>query len=127
MSFDIIRTDQAPPASGPCSQAVRHGDLIFTSLQTATDPASGKLVGHDHAPQAHRCLRNLQAILEAASSSLAGALKITVYLTDLGGLPAVDQVYGDFFPVDPPARAVVEVRALPAGSLVAVEAVAVQH
>jgi 2-iminobutanoate/2-iminopropanoate deaminase len=127
MSFDIIRTDQAPAASGPCSQAVRRGDLIATSLQTARDPQSGTLVGQDPAAQIHRCLCNLQAILEAAGSSLAGALRVTVYLTDLAALPAVDLVYADFFPVDAPAREVIGVSGLPDGALAGVAALAVRH
>ncbi len=127
MSFDIIRTDQAPPAPGPGNQAIRSGGLVFTSLQTAGDPVTGVLVGRDAATQAHRSLCNLQAILEAAGSSLAGALRVTVFLTDLADLAAIDHIYADFFPVDAPARSVIEVRGLPAGALVGIEAIAARH
>ncbi|MDD5718350.1 MAG: Rid family detoxifying hydrolase [Candidatus Krumholzibacteria bacterium] len=127
MTFDIIRTQHAPAAGGPCSQGVRFGELILTSLQTALDPQTGRVQGQDHAEQMHRCLCHLQAILEAAGSSLAGALKVTVYLTDLAALEAVDKVYADFFPVDSPARTVIAVSELPGGALAAVEAVAVRH
>lgn len=127
MSFEIIQTDQAPAPGGPCSQAIRRGDLIATSLQTGRDPQSGALVGQDHATQIHRSLRNLQAILEAAGSSLAGALRVTIYLTDLAVLADVDQIYAEFFPVDAPARAVIQISGLPDGALVGVEALAIRH
>jgi 2-iminobutanoate/2-iminopropanoate deaminase len=122
-----VETDRAPTAIGAYSQGITHPPLIFTSMQIALDPRSGELVGDDHPTQAHRALRNVQAILEAAGSSLAGALKITVYLTDIDAFAAVNEVYEDFFPVEPPARAVVEVSALPKGALVAVEAIAAAH
>jgi 2-iminobutanoate/2-iminopropanoate deaminase len=127
MKREIIHTELAPEAIGPYSQGTLCGHIIFTAMQIPLDPETGEMVGDDHAGQAHRCLRNVQAILEAAGSSLAGALKVTVYLTDLAAFEAVNEVYADFFPDDPPARAVVEVRALPKGSLVAMEATAARH
>jgi len=127
MKREIIHTDQAPAAIGPYSQAISCCHLIFTAMQIALDRDTGELVGDDHAAQAHRCLCNLQAILEAAGSSLAGALKVTVYLTDMSAFGSVNEVYEDFFPAEPPARSVVEVRALPKGALIAVEAIAAQH
>ncbi len=127
MKREIIHTDLAPDAIGPYSQATRCGQFVYTAMQIALDPATGELVGDDHADQAHRCLRNVQALLEAADSSLAGALKVTVYLTDMTAFGAVNEVYADFFPADPPARAVVEVSALPKGALIAIEAVAAAH
>ena len=127
MKRDVVRTDRAPEAIGPYSQATPCGHLIFTAMQIALDPDSGELVGDDHASQAHRALRNVQAILEAAGSSLAGALKLTVYLTDMAAFGAVNEMYEDFFPVEPPARGVVEVAALPRGALVAIEATAALH
>ena len=127
MKREIIHTDQAPAAIGPYSQATSGGHLIFTAMQIALAPDTGHLVGDDHAAQVQRCLCNVQAILEAAGSSLAGALKVTIYLTDMSAFGAVNEVYEDFFPADPPARAVVEVRALPRGALIAVEAIAAEH
>ena len=127
MKREIIHTVQAPAAIGPYSQATSCCHLIFTAMQIALDRDTGELVGDDHAEQVHRCLCNVQAILEAAGSSLAGALKVTVYLTDMSAFGAVNEVYEDFFPADPPARSVVEVRALPKGALIAVEAIAAQH
>ena len=127
MKRDIVHTDQAPEAIGPYSQATRCGQLVFTAMQIPLNPDTGDLVGDNHADQAHRCLRNVQTILEAAGSSLAGALKVTVYLTDMTAFAAINEVYADFFPADPPARAVVEVSALPKGALVAIEAIAAVH
>jgi 2-iminobutanoate/2-iminopropanoate deaminase len=127
MRRDIIQTDRAPAAIGPYSQGTVCPPLIFTAMQIALDPDSGDLVGDDHAGQTLRALRNVQAVLEAAGSSLAGTLKVTVYLTDMAAFAAVNEVYDDFFPVEPPARAVVEVSALPKGALVGIEAVACQH
>ncbi len=127
MTHHIIQTDAAPAAEGTASQGVSYGALIFTSLQVARDPRSGMLSGSDHAAQAHRCLCNAQAILEAAGSSLAGILRLTIYLTDLRALAAVDAICADFFPADPPARGVVEVRALPHDALVGIEVIAARH
>ncbi len=127
MKRDVVHTDRAPEAIGPYSQATTCCHLIFTAMQIALDPDSGELVGDDHASQAHRALRNVQAILEAAGSSLAGALKVTVYVTDMSAFGAINEVYEDFFPVEPPARAVVEIAALPKGALVAIEATAAKH
>jgi 2-iminobutanoate/2-iminopropanoate deaminase len=127
MKRDIVHTDKAPAAIGPYSQATRCGGFVFTAMQIAIDPDTDQLVGADTAEQAHRCLRNLQTVLEAADSSLAGALKVTVYLRDMEAFAAVNAVYEDFFPADPPARAVVEVSALPKGALVGVEAIAIAH
>ncbi|MEZ4389275.1 MAG: Rid family detoxifying hydrolase [Candidatus Krumholzibacteriia bacterium] len=127
MTRKIIHTDRAPQAIGPYSQGTACCGLVFTSMQIALHPGKGELVGQDHAEQAHRCLMNVQAILEQGGSSLAGALKVTVYLTDLSAFAAVNEVYEAFFPVEPPARAVVEVAALPKGALVAIEAVAASH
>ena len=121
-------TKKCPPCLSEIPiKATRCGHFVFTAMQIALDPDTNQLVGDDHADQAHRCLRNVQAILEAAGSSLAGALKVTVYLTDMAAFGAVNEVYADFFPDDPPARAVVEVRALPRGALVAMEATAATH
>jgi len=127
MKRETIRTTKAPAPVAPASQAIRHGELIFVGLQTGVDPATGDLVAGDHAAQAHRALCNLQAILESAGSSLAGALRVTVFLTDLAAFAAVNEEYEHFFPEDQPARTTVEVASLPGGALVGVEAVAHVH
>lgn len=125
MDRKTIATKQAPEAIGPYSQAVRVGDFVFCSGQIALDPGTGKLVGGDSVPdQTRQCLANLSAVLEAAGASLASVVKTTVYMTDLSQFPAMNEVYAGAFEGDPPARATVGVRALPAGAVVEVEAVA---
>jgi 2-iminobutanoate/2-iminopropanoate deaminase len=120
----VIHTDQAPAAVGPYSQAVRAGGLIFTAGQIALDPATGAMVDDGIEDQTRQALRNLQAVLEAAGSGLAGVLKTTVYLTDMSAFAAMNAVYAEFFASSPPARSAVEVAALPKGALFEIECVA---
>jgi reactive intermediate/imine deaminase len=127
MKRETVHTPRAPQPPAPASQAVRRGEMIFVGLQTGVDPGSGELAGTEVADQAHRALCNLQAVLEAAGSSLAGATRVTVYLTDLAAFAAVNEEYEHFFPEDAPARSTVEVTALPGGALVGVEAIALAH
>jgi 2-iminobutanoate/2-iminopropanoate deaminase len=93
-------------------------------MQIALDPASGEIVGSTAPEQGRRCLENLRAIVEAAGGSLASIVKTTIYLTDIKEFGAVNEVYAEFFAGELPARAVVEVSALPKGALIAVDAVA---
>jgi 2-iminobutanoate/2-iminopropanoate deaminase len=98
--------------------------LLFCSGQIPLDPVTGRLAGDTPAEQARRCLENLQAVCEAAATTLARAVRLTVYMTDLGEFAAVNEVYASFFTGDePPARATVEVSALPAGALVEIDAI----
>src|ERR687890_278961 len=87
----------APAAVGPYVHAVKAGGFVFCSGQVALDPASGELVGDTPAEQARRCLDNLGAVAEAAGASLADAVRITVYLTDMGAFAAVNEVYAGYF------------------------------
>jgi 2-iminobutanoate/2-iminopropanoate deaminase len=119
-----ISTPSAPAALGPYSQGVVAGGFVFTAMQIPLDPATGTLVPGDVQAQTRQVLQNLAAILEAAGSSLARAVKVTLYLQDLGHFAAVNEAYAAFFPEEPPARAVVQVAALPRGALVAAEAIA---
>jgi 2-iminobutanoate/2-iminopropanoate deaminase len=120
-----VSTPSAPAAIGPYSQAVVHGELVFCSGQIALDAATGELVEGDVAVQARRCLENLAAVLEAAGTGLARAVRLTVYLTDMGDFAAVNEVYATFFPGDAkPARAAVEVSALPKGVQVEIDCIA---
>ena len=121
----IIATDKAPAAVGPYSQAVRVDNSIFTAGQIALDPATGKLIEGDIAAQTRQVLQNISAVLEAAGSSLAQVIKTTVYLTDMDDFAAMNQVYAEFFPADPPARTTVQVARLPLGARVEIEAIAV--
>ncbi len=120
----IIDTEAAPAAIGPYSQAIRADNFLFTSGQIPLDPQTGEIVGDDVETQTVQVLRNLIAILEAAGGSLADVVKANIYLTDLGSFPVLNRIWGEFFKVNPPARACVEVSALPRGVKVEVEAVA---
>ncbi len=113
----------APEAVGPYVHAVRAGGLLFCSGQIPLDPVSGQLVGSTPADQAGRCLENLAAICDAAGATLADAVKLTVYLTDMSAFVAVNEVYASFFESDPPARVAIGVAALPRGAQVEIDAV----
>jgi 2-iminobutanoate/2-iminopropanoate deaminase len=120
---EIVTAPAAPQAIGPYSHAVRAGELLFCSGQIPLDPATGELVGESPAEQARRCLQNLAAVCEASATSLARALRVTVYMTDLSAFAAVNEVYASFFGEDPPARVAVGVAALPRGAQVEMDAV----
>lgn len=121
----VVHTDRAPAAVGPYSQGVIADGFVFTAMQIPLDPVSGTLVAPDDtAGQARQVLENLRAILEAAGSGLEHVVKVTVYLQDMADFPAVNAVYAEYFPQDPPARAAVGVAALPRGARVAMEAIA---
>jgi 2-iminobutanoate/2-iminopropanoate deaminase len=113
----------APPAIGPYSHAVRAGDVLYCSGQIPLDPQSGELVGESAGEQALRCLQNLQAVCDSAATSLARALRLTVYMTDLSAFAEVNEVYGSFFLEDPPARVTVGVAQLPRGAQVEIDAI----
>ncbi len=124
MSKTVLSTAMAPAAIGPYSQAVRTGNLIFVSGQIPLDPTSGQLVEGDIRVQTRQVLRNLSAILEAAGSTLAKAVKTTVYLRDLAEFAAMNEVYAEFFGNDPPARATVQVARLPRDAAVEIDLIA---
>ncbi len=119
-----VRTDRAPAAIGPYSQGIDCGGFLFCSGQIPLDPATGKLVEGGIEAETERVLRNLEAVLAAGGSSLAGVVKTTVYLVDLGDFAAMNAVYGRFFAADPPARATVQAAKLPAGARVEIDAIA---
>ena len=124
MSKIAIATDRAPSAIGPYSQAISTGSMMFLSGQIPIDPASGALVSSDVSAQTEQVMKNLAAVLEAGGLSFKNVVKTTIYLTDLNDFQAVNTVYGSFFQPPPPARATVEVAALPKGSRVEIDAVA---
>ena len=113
----------APEAIGPYVHAVRAGGLLFCSGQIPLDPATGELVGDSAGEQARRCLENLTAVAAAAGTDLDSAVKMTIYLTDMGAFAEVNEVYGSFFTASPPARVAVGVAALPKGAQVEMDAV----
>lgn len=119
-----VQTDRAPAAIGPYSQAVVHGGLVYCSGQVALDPASGALVGSDAASQTEQVMTNLSAVLEAAGTSLRSALKVTIYLADMGDFQIVNEVYARYLGDHRPARATVAVRTLPKQALVEIDCVA---
>jgi len=122
-SRQTITAEGAPAAIGPYSHAVRVGELLFCSGQIPLDPDSGELVGDTAAAQAERCLANLQAVCEAAGTTLARAARLTVYMTDLSAFAEVNEVYAHWFDDEPPARAAVGVAQLPRGAYVEIDAV----
>jgi 2-iminobutanoate/2-iminopropanoate deaminase len=125
MKREAVRTAGAPAAIGPYSQAVRAGGFLFCSGQIPLDPSTGKMADGGIEAQAERVLSNLEAVLTAGGATLGSVVKTTVYLVDLGDFQAMNAVYGKFFPVEPPARATVQVVKLPAGARVEIDAVAV--
>lgn len=120
---EIVDAPGAPPAIGPYSHAVRFGETLFCSGQIPLDPQSGEIVGADAPAQARRCLENLAAVCAAAGTSLARALRITVYMVDLAEFAAVNDVYASFFALQPPARVTVGVAQLPKGAYVEIDAI----
>ena len=121
-----VRTEEAPaPFQGaPYSQAIRAGDFVFVSGQLALQPDHAEIVGDSIEEQTEQVLANLRAILEAAGSGLDRLVKTTVYLSDLGDFAGMNEVYARHVGEVPPARATIEVSALPSGSKVEIEAVA---
>ena len=121
-----IQTTDAPLAIGPYVQAVRVtvSDFVFLSGQIPLDPKTGELVKGDIEIQTKQVLKNLKAVLIASGTSLENVVKTTIYLRNIDDFPIVNQVYGKFFWENPPARATIEVSALPKGALVEIEAVA---
>jgi len=121
---ETVSATGAPAAIGPYSHAVSAGGLLFCSGQIPLDPATGELIGATPAEQARRCLENLRAVCDAAGVSLAQAVRLTVYMTDLAEFAAVNEVYASFFAGEhPPARVTVEVSGLPRGALVEIDAI----
>lgn len=124
MATDVIATPDAPGAIGPYSQAIRVGSLVYTAGQIPLDPATMKLVEGDIAAQTERVMRNLQAVLEAAGTSLGRVVKTTCFLANLDDFAAFNEVYGRYLGDNRPARSTVQVSRLPAGALVEVDCVA---
>lgn len=118
-----IHTTQAPAAIGTYSQAVTTGNLVFISGQVPINPETGELVSGNFETQAEQAFKNLAAIMQAADTNPADAVKLTIYLTDLGHFATVNEVMSRYFDEPYPARAAVEVSGLPKGALVEVDAI----
>ena len=124
MNRQTVLTDKAPKPIGPYSQAVRYGNLVFTSGQIPIDPATGDLVTGDIVNETEQVFANLAAVLAAAGTNLERAVKTTVFLTDMGLFAKVNEVYARHFREPFPARSTVQVAALPKGVSIEIEVVA---
>jgi len=120
----VVRTEQAPQAIGPYSQAIVAGGFVYVAGQLALEPGTGQIVPGDARIQTKRVMENLKAILEGAGSSLAAVVKTTVFLRDLNDFGAMNEIYGSYFQEDPPARSTVQVAKLPRDGAVEIEVVA---
>lgn len=121
----IVHTDQAPAAIGPYSQAVRSGNTVYFSGAIPLVPATGEVVEGDITAQARQVFDNLKAVAEAAGGSLADAVKLNIYLTDLANFAKVNEVMARYFSEPYPARAAVGVKELPRGAVVEADAILV--
>ena len=121
--MEYISTKKAPAAIGPYSQAVKVGNLLFTSGQIPLDPVSGEIVGADIREQAVRICENLKAVLEEAGATFENVVKTTCFLSDMADFAAFNEVYAEYF-VSKPARSCVAVKALPKNVLAEVELIA---
>ena len=127
MSKRIIQTELAPAAIGPYSQAIRIGDFLYTSGQIALDPKSGKFLSGEIKEETEQTLKNISAILQADGLELENVIKTTVYLSDLNDFPQMNQIYEKYFSKNKPARACVQVAALPKGAKIEIDAIASIH
>jgi 2-iminobutanoate/2-iminopropanoate deaminase len=125
MTMESIATKEAPAAIGPYSQGVTAGNFVFLSGQIPLDPDTGEIVSGGIEKQTERVMNNLRAVLKAAGCDFRDVVRTTIYLTDLANFAAVNEVYGRCFTGTPPARATVQVSALPRGAHVEIDAIAV--
>lgn len=123
----VVQTDRAPAPVGPYNQAIAAtGEMLFVSGQIAIDPSTNELVTGDVAKQTEQVMNNLQAVLDAAGATFENAVKMTIFLKDMGDFATVNQVYSSYFdPETAPARACVEVARLPKDVLVEIDCIAV--
>ncbi|MCR1973647.1 RidA family protein [Clostridium sporogenes] len=120
----VISTKKAPAALGAYSQAIKIGDLLFTSGQIPLDPATGELIADDITKATERSMENLKAVLEEAGTSFEKVVKTVIFLKDMNDFAAVNEVYAKYFKENPPARSCVQVGKLPKDALVEIELVA---
>ncbi|MBI2183338.1 MAG: RidA family protein [Thaumarchaeota archaeon] len=121
---EVIRTDKAPKPVGPYSQAIRAGGFVFCAGQVPVDPATGQTVGNTIETQTERALENLKGILKASGSSLDKVVRCTVYLKNMSDFAAMNKVYANYFPKDPPARSTIQAGALARDLMIEIDAIA---
>ncbi len=126
MPRDIVKTDAAPQALGPYSQAIKANGFVFVSGQTALDPRTGQMVGQDIKTQTRRVLDNIKAVLQAAGTSLDHVVRCSVFLKDMNDFGPMNEEYGSYFKELPPARTTVQAAKLPRDALVEIDAIAMQ-
>lgn len=124
LKLETVQTDRAPAAIGPYSQAIMHGDLVFTAGQIPLDPGTMEIVGTDVAAQTRQVFANLRAILEKAGAALDTVIKTTVFLSDMNDFAAMNAVYAEEFGDHKPARSTVEAARLPKDVRVEIEVIA---
>ena len=122
-TLEQVHSNSAPQAIGPYSQAIKAGSMVFLSGQIPLNPETMELVSDDVAAQTHQVFKNLIAVAEAAGGGLANTVKLTIYLTDLGDFAVVNEIMAGYFNEPYPARATIQVSALPKGSAVEIDAV----
>lgn len=120
----IIKTNEAPQAIGPYSQAVEINGTLYVSGQIAIDPATGKIIDGDIRLQTKQVLKNIGAILNAAGYSLTDVVKSSCFLSDISDFKAMNEVYGEYYTADQPARSAFAVKDLPMGALIEIETIA---
>jgi len=125
MKREVVSTSDAPKAIGPYSQAIKANGFLFCSGQIPANPETGELVSGSITEQTHQCLKNLKAIIEAAGSSMSSVVKVSVFLKNMDDFGEMNAEYAKWFPVDPPARAAVEVARLPKDVGVEIEAIVI--
>jgi 2-iminobutanoate/2-iminopropanoate deaminase len=123
---EVITASNAPAALGPYSHAILAGDTLYTSGQVPLVPETGKIAGESIEEQAVQVLKNIESVLKAAGMDFSNVVKTTVFLTDLADFAAMNAIYGEKFPQNPPARSCVQVAKLPAGAKMEMEVVAVR-
>lgn len=127
MSCEVIRTDGAPAAIGPYSQAIKAGSWLFVSGQLGMKPETGNLAGDEFTEQARQALDNLSAIVQAAGYGLTDVVSVDVFVTDITQFASFNAIYEQYFSQHKPARAVVEVKGLPKGAQVEIKCMAYRH
>ena len=125
MKREVVSTNDSPKAIGPYSQAIKANVFLFCSGQIPANPETGELVSGSITEQTHQCLKNLKAIIEAADSSMSSVVKVSVFLKNMDDFGEMNAEYAKWFPVDPPARAAVEVARLPKDVGVEIEAIVI--